>query len=101
MIELFAVNDQFLVTVKLLRFFEDFKKPVKLLIILKEVPREHIMAGRHPVLMGLLSQSLCTGLSPSPIMGELKEPDHPVAEVINTGDQLVGRLDACLPGPQP
>src|SRR5215467_3791296 len=77
---------------KLFWVFEKFKKVVKLLIILKEISGQHVMAGSHRALMGLVCQSIRTGLRPCHSVGVIKETNHPVNEVISSGDQPVGLL---------
>jgi len=101
MIESWAIDHQFLVSVKLFRIFEDFKKFIKLLIIFKEISGQHVMAGSHRALMGLVCQSIRSGLRPCHSVRVIKETNHAVNEVISSGDQPVGTFHLRIADVQP
>src|SRR5207244_3780716 len=101
LIESWAIYHQFLVSVKLFRIFENFKKFIKLLIIFKEISGEHVMAGSHRALMGLVCQSIRTGLRPCHRVRVIKETNHAVNEVISSGHLPVGRLHLGIAAVQP
>ena len=101
LIEIWALDHHFVVSMKLFRIFEEFKKIVKFLIILKEISGQHIMAGSHRALMSLVCQSIRTGLRPCHRVRVIKETNHAVNEVISSGDQPVGILHLGIAAIQP
>src|SRR5205823_15088692 len=101
LIQIWAIDHQFLVWPKVFRIFEESKKFVIFLIILKEVSGQHIMTGGHRALMSLVCQAIRTGLRPCHSVRALKETNHPVNEVISSGDQPVGRLHLRIAAVQP
>ena len=87
-----TIDDQFLVPSKMVRIFQNLKKAIEFLVVLKEIPREHVMACRHCTFVVLVCLSVSPGLRPGEAVRIVKKPDHAMHKIISPRDLPIGNL---------